>query len=94
MNEEDKKRFARYMKGYIPTEEDNELLNIDIHNSEKKKKEQLGYVEEIKINKDEIINNVLTSNSNISVISASSTNTNTNIKTESKTIKTKCKNNM
>jgi hypothetical protein len=68
MNEEDKQRFARYRKDYIPSVNDDVIIDI----FDKKKKEQLGFVNNITINKDEIINNVLSnktvSNQNVKSI--------------------------
>ena len=57
MNEEDKKRFARYMPGYKepPPTEDNEQ---DIKKSEKIK-DTLGFVEKIEIDPNNLINQVL-----------------------------------
>ena len=59
MNEEDKKRFARYRKGYIEPPpappQDNEL---DITKSEKVK-DTLGFVEKIEIDKNNLINQVI-----------------------------------
>ena len=57
MNEEDKKRFARYRPGYkeLPPTEDNEQ---DIKKSEKVK-DTLGFVEKIEIDKNDLINQVL-----------------------------------
>ncbi len=61
MNEEDKKRFARYRPGYIepPSTLDNEEANKqDIKNSEKVK-DTLGFVEKIDIDPNDLINQVI-----------------------------------
>ena len=57
MNEEDKKRFARYQPGYKepPLPLDNEQ---DIKKSEKVK-DTLGFVEKIEIDPDDLISQVL-----------------------------------
>ena len=62
MNTEDNKRFARYRKGYVLTNEDieEEFLKIKqkeiIENNNKKK--VLGYVTNINIIPDNLINNI------------------------------------
>ena len=56
MNEEDKQRFARYRPGYKePPPLENEL---DIKKSEKVK-DTLGFVENIEIDPDDLVNQVL-----------------------------------
>lgn len=57
MNEEDKTRFARYLPGYKepPPNQDDEL---DIKKSEKVK-DTLGFVEKIVIDKNDLINQVI-----------------------------------
>jgi hypothetical protein len=60
MNNEDKKRFARYRKGYNSTLEDNELINskkIDknVNNNQTK---MLGYVSDINIKSENLINEI------------------------------------
>jgi hypothetical protein len=56
MNEEDKKRFARYYPDYVePPEQDNEAdnsTNLD-------KKNILGYIDKIVIDKDKLINDTI-----------------------------------
>ena len=51
MNDEDIKRFARYKPGFIEPLEDDEKNKI---NSTK-----LGYIEEININKEELVQNAI-----------------------------------
>ena len=61
MNEEDKKRFARYRPGYIeppPTLDNEEANKQDIKNSEKVK-DTLGFVEKIDIDPNDLINQVI-----------------------------------
>lgn len=61
MNKEDKKRFARYRPGYKEPELSAEL-DDDENNKEKKNekvKDTLGFVENIKINPDDLINQVI-----------------------------------
>jgi hypothetical protein len=58
MNEEDKKRFARYLPGYIelPPPQDNEE---EQKKNTEKSKDTLGYVEKIEIDKNDLINQVI-----------------------------------
>jgi len=62
MNEEDKKRFARYKKGYIPLpEEEDEYLAIAKQNKDNlKQKQVLGYINSnnISVNSDILIKNI------------------------------------
>jgi len=61
MNEEDKKRFARYRPGYIepPSPPNNEEVEKkDIKNSEKVK-DTLGFVEKIELDPNDLINQVI-----------------------------------
>jgi hypothetical protein len=51
MNEEDKKRFARYRPGYIESESDDE--------QHEKNKEKLGYIEKIEVNQEELVNGII-----------------------------------
>lgn len=51
MNEEDKKRFARYRKGYISPPEDDIIIEPA--------KPKLGYIEHITLKKDDLLKNVL-----------------------------------
>ena len=57
MNEEDKKRFARYRPGYIepPAPPDNDL---NIKKSEKVK-DTLGFVNKIEIDPNDLINQII-----------------------------------
>ena len=60
MNNEDKKRFARYRKGYNSTLEDNELINSKkndktVNNNQTK---ILGYVSNINIKSENLINEI------------------------------------
>jgi len=61
MNQEDKKRFARYRKGYIPSlEDENEIFNnkkTDL-NDNSKQKTILGYINNINVNSDILIKNI------------------------------------
>jgi hypothetical protein len=75
MNKEDKIRFARYYPGYIETNSDIENETIDnknnntgnntgtdtSNNSNNINKNVLGYIEEIKIDKNELIENIIKS---------------------------------
>jgi hypothetical protein len=62
MNAEDKKRFARYKKGYIPTLEDDEYLNnfnvIKQNKDNIKQKQVLGYINNVTVNTDTLIKNI------------------------------------
>ena len=63
MNEEDKKRFARYKKGYIPSLEDEEYLNNTYINNKQtkdnlKQKQVLGYINNVTVNTDTLIKNI------------------------------------
>jgi len=61
MNEEDKKRFARYRPGYIefpPLPDNEEVDKKDIKNSEKVK-DTIGFVEKIEIDPNDLINQVI-----------------------------------
>lgn len=67
MNEDDKKRFARYRPGYIEPPEPEESKNQDTTNikpSEKnvkseKVKDTLGFVEKIDVNPNDLIHQVI-----------------------------------
>ena len=65
MNQEDKKRFARYRKGYISSFEDDELL-FQIKKKQElkdfKQKQSLGYIDNISINSESLINNITNKN--------------------------------
>ena len=67
MNEEDKKRFARYKKGYIISLEDEEeyLNNLNISRQNKdilKQKQVLGYINTVNINPDILVKNITNKN--------------------------------
>ena len=58
MNEEDKKRFARYRKGYIPTlEDENEVNNSN------NKTTKIGFIENINVNMNILVNDIIVTNS-------------------------------
>lgn len=59
MNEEDKKRFARYRKGYIPTLENENGLNNSNSNN---KNTKIGFIENINVNMNVLVNNIIESN--------------------------------
>ena len=57
MNEEDKKRFARYRKGYIPTlEDENEVNNSN------NKTTKIGFIENINVNMNVLVNDIIVNN--------------------------------
>ena len=62
MNQEDKKRFARYRKGFISSKEDDDLLFLHIKNNqiskESKKTQSLGYINNIDVNSENLIKNI------------------------------------
>lgn len=58
MNEEDKKRFARYRKGYIPTLEDENEVN----NSSNNKTTKIGFIENINVNMNVLVNDIIVNN--------------------------------
>jgi hypothetical protein len=62
MNEEDKKRFARYYPGYIePPEQDDTLENDTLENDNSNdKKNVLGYIDKINIDKEKLVNDAIT----------------------------------
>ena len=67
MNEEDKKRCARYKKGYIISLEDEEeyLNNLNISRQNKdilKQKQVLGYINTVNINPDILVKNITNKN--------------------------------
>ena len=67
MNEEDKKRFARYKKGYVVSskEEDDFLSNYSSNKQDKdilKQKQVLGYINSVSVNPDVLINNITNKN--------------------------------
>lgn len=57
MNSEDKKRFERYRKGYIP--EDENTSNTNNTNTTNTK---IGYIDKININKNVLITEIITTN--------------------------------
>ena len=64
MNEEDKKRFARYRKGYIPTLEDEEYINGNGNgNSHSNKTTKIGFIENINVNMNILVNDIIVNNS-------------------------------
>jgi hypothetical protein len=66
MNEEDKKRFLRYKKGYMPTiEEENELNGISnkTKNTNTNTTTKIGFIETININKNVLVNDIIINNS-------------------------------
>lgn len=77
MNDEDRKRFARYYPGYVEPPEIIEEDNDDDKNNENQseKKNILGYIDKIDINKNKLIIDTIVSNT---ANSNSNTNSNTN----------------
>ena len=61
MNEEDKKRFARYRKGYVPTLEDESNINGNINGNSKTTK--IGFIENINVNMNILVNDIIVNNS-------------------------------
>lgn len=59
MNTEDKLRFARYRKGYIPPKDENEDIN-NTYNT----KNKIGIVDKIDINTNILIKEIIVNNSN------------------------------
>ena len=62
MNEEDKKRFARYYPGYIETPEQDDTLENDTleNDNSNDKKNVLGYIDKINIDKEKLVNDAIT----------------------------------
>lgn len=63
MNEEDKKRFCRYRKGYISSIEDEELILFNKKKQELKESKQkqiLGYINIVDVNSENLIKNIKT----------------------------------
>ena len=58
MNAEDKKRFERYRKGYIPQNENESIENHNSSNTTTK----IGYIDKIDINKNILITDIITTN--------------------------------
>jgi hypothetical protein len=56
MNDEDKKRFARYYPGYI---EPLESIEDDDKSNQTEKKNILGYIDKIAIDKEKLIINTI-----------------------------------
>ena len=62
MNKEDCERFARYRKGYIAPLENEETNNINnINNIEKKKKSQIGFIDNIEVKVDNLVKTIIDS---------------------------------
>ena len=62
MNEEDKKRFARYYPGYVepPENVEEDIQNADNQSENNtEKKNILGYIDKIAIDKDKLIINTI-----------------------------------
>ena len=65
MDEEDRKRFARYYPGYVePPEEsqssdEDKITNPDDNKDEKLIKTKLGYIKAISVDKESLIKNVI-----------------------------------
>ena len=59
MNEEDKKRFARYRKGYVPTLEDESNIN----GTSNSKTTKIGFIENINVNMNILVNDIIVTNS-------------------------------
>ena len=57
MNAEDKKRFERYRKGYIPQNENESIENRNSNTTTK-----IGYIDKIDINKNILITDIITTN--------------------------------
>jgi hypothetical protein len=81
MNDEDRKRFARYYPGYVEPpeiiEEDNDNDNNKNNENQSEKKHILGYIDKIDINKNKLIIDTIvsnTTNSNNNSNSYSNTN--------------------
>lgn len=56
MNKEDKERFARYRKGYIaPENEDENTLDI----LDKKKKTQMGFIDNIEVKVNNLVKDII-----------------------------------
>ncbi len=64
MNEEDKKRFCRYRKGYITSIDDEELILFNKKQKElkeSKQKQVLGYINnDVNVNSENLIKNITT----------------------------------
>jgi hypothetical protein len=59
MNQEDKKRFARYKKGYIENENDN-----DINSNYNTSKNKLGVINKIDVNMNVLITDIMSNKKN------------------------------
>lgn len=66
MNEEDKKRFARYrpdykepLEGYEELDANNTVSKIKPNSTSKESKNTLGYIEQININPNDLVNQVI-----------------------------------
>jgi len=58
MNYEDKIRFARYKKGYIVNEDEDED-KVEDENSKLSKNNKLGYINHININSNNLIKDII-----------------------------------
>ena len=58
MNLEDKKRFERYRKGYIPEDEN----SSNASNTSNTNNTKIGYIDKININKNVLITDIITTN--------------------------------
>lgn len=54
MNEQDKLRFARYRKGYVPP-----IENENDENSMNNKTQKIGYISNVEIKADDLIKKVI-----------------------------------
>ena len=61
MNQEDKKRFARYKKGYIENEND---ININSNYDTINNKNKLGIVNKIDVNMNVLITDIMSNKNN------------------------------
>jgi hypothetical protein len=60
MNQEDKKRFARYKKGYIENENENDINNYNTNTN----KNKLGIVNKIDVNMNVLITDIMSNKNN------------------------------
>ena len=61
MNEEDKKRLARYMKFYVQESESSESGEDQNHTqiTTKLKQNKLGFIDKIEVKEDVLVNNIM-----------------------------------
>ena len=57
MNQEDKKRFERYRKGYIPKNDDD-----SVGGNTNSKNTKIGYIDKIDMNKNVLITDIISTN--------------------------------